>query len=105
MTTLKNISYDPAWSPVGDKIAFVSKDSGHDEIYVITADGAVIQKLTSRHNDWDKHPTFSPNGTRIVFFSSRDTGRRQLWIMNTDGSNQENLSNNQYEDWDPIWIP
>ena len=105
ITTLKNISYDPAWSPTGDKIAFVSKDSGHDEIYVITADGAVIQKLTSRHNDWDKHPTFSPDGAKIVFFSNRDTGRRQLWIMNMDGSDQQNLSNNQYEDWDPIWIP
>lgn len=105
ITTLKNISYDPAWSPAGDKIAFVSKDSGNDEIYSISADGSVIQKLTSRHNSWDKHPSFSPDGSQIVFFSNRDTGLRQLWIMNADGSNQRNLSNNQYEDWDPIWIP
>ncbi|MEZ4617812.1 MAG: hypothetical protein R2867_20195, partial [Caldilineaceae bacterium] len=105
ITTLKNISYDPAWSPAGNKIAFVSKDSGNDEIYVITADGAVIQKLTARHNSWDKHPSFSPDGSQIVFFSNRDTNRRQLWMMNSDGSNQRNLSNNQYEDWDPIWIP
>lgn len=105
LTTLQNISYDPAWSPLGDKIALVSKDSGNDEIYVISADGAVIQKLTARHNSWDKHPTFSPDGSQIVFFSNRDTGRRQLWIMNADGSNQRNLSNNDYEDWDPIWVP
>ncbi len=105
ITTLKNISYDPAWSPAGDKIAFVSKDSGNDEIHVISADGAILQKLTARHNSWDKHPSFSPDGSRIVFFSNRESGRRQLWIMNVDGSNQQNLSNNQYEDWDPIWIP
>ncbi|MCB0061174.1 MAG: PD40 domain-containing protein [Caldilineaceae bacterium] len=105
ITTLKNISYDAAWSPAGDKIAFVSKDSGNDEIYTITTDGSILQKLTSRNASWDKHPSFSPDGTRIVFFSNRDTGRRQLWIMNVDGSNQQNLSNNQYEDWDPVWIP
>ena len=105
ITTLKNISYDPAWSPQGDKIVFVSKDSGNDEIYTVTADGSIIQKLTSRSNSWDKHPSFSPDGSQIVFFSNRDTGRRQLWIMNADGSNQRSLSNNDYEDWDPIWVP
>lgn len=105
VTTLKNISYDPSWSPQGNLIAFVSKDSGNDEIYAITADGSILQKLTARNNNWDKHPSFSPDGNQIVFFSNRDTGRRQLWIMNSDGSNQRNLSNNPYEDWDPIWIP
>jgi hypothetical protein len=105
ITTLKNISYDPAWSPQGNLIAFVSKDGGNDEIYTITTDGSIISKLTARSNSWDKHPSFSPDGSQIVFFSNRDTGRRQLWIMNADGSNQRNLSSNQYEDWDPIWIP
>jgi len=105
ITTLKNISYDPAWSPQGNLIAFVSKDGGNDEIYTITADGSILQKLTARNNNWDKHPSFSPDGNQLVFFSNRDTGRRQLWIMNSDGSNQRNLSNNPYEDWDPIWIP
>lgn len=105
VTTLKNISYDPSWSPRGDLIAFVSKDAGNDEIYTITPDGSIIQKLTARSNSWDKHPSFSPDGSQIVFFSNRDSNRRQLWIMNADGSNQRNLSNNQYEDWDPVWIP
>jgi len=105
VTTLKTISYDPTWSPRGDLIAFVSKDGGNDEIYTITPDGSVIQKLTARNNSWDKHPSFSPDGGQIVFFSNRGMNRRQLWIMNADGSNQRNLSNNQYEDWDPVWIP
>ncbi|MCB0123724.1 MAG: PD40 domain-containing protein, partial [Caldilineaceae bacterium] len=105
LTTLKTISYDPSWSPRGNLIVFVSKDSGNDEIYTVTADGAILQKLTARNNNWDKHPSFSPDGNQIVFFSNRDTGRRQLWIMNADGSNQRPLSPNPYEDWDPIWIP
>jgi TolB protein len=106
------ISYDPAWSPRGDQIVFVSTNTGNDEIYTLTVDGSVQQQLTNNSFEWDKHPTWSPDGSRIVFYSNRDTGKRRLWIMNVDGSNQSNLSatlppvaNDQYEDWDPIWVP
>ncbi len=96
-------SYDPAWSPKGDWIAFVSNNSGNDEIYRISPDGAIVQQLTDNTWEWDKHPTWSPDGSQIVFFSNRDTSRRQLWIMNADGSNQRQLLASDGEDWDPIW--
>lgn len=105
LTAFKGMSYDPAWSPRGDKIAFVGTDSGSDEIYLVTTDGSVLQQLTFNNNQWDKHPTWSPDGSQLVFFSNRDTGRRQIWIMKADGSDQRNISNNTYEDWDPIWVP
>lgn len=104
LTTLKGASYDPAWSPGGEWIAFVSTDSGGDEIYRVSPDGAVSQRLTFNTWEWDKHPSWSPDGTRIVFYSNRDSGRRQLWVMNSDGSGQVNLSNNEYNDWDPVWV-
>jgi len=98
------INYDPAWSPTSDLIAFVSTNSGNDEIYTVTADGSILTQLTVNSYEWDKHPSWSPDGSQIVFFSNRETGRRQLWIMNADGTGQRNLSNNAYEDWEPIWI-
>jgi hypothetical protein len=104
LTTLKNASYDPAWSPTGGWIAFVSTDSGGDEIYRVNADGSVTQRLTFNTWEWDKHPSWSPDGSRIAFYSNRETGRRQLWVMNSDGSGQVNLSNNEYNDWDPVWV-
>ena len=33
--------------------------------------------------------TFSPDGKQLVFWSNRDTGRRQLWIMNADGKGRQ----------------
>lgn len=101
---IRAINYDPAWSPRGDLIAFVSTNNGNDEVYTVTIDGAVVTQLTNNKFEWDKHPSWSPDGNQIVFFSNRETGRRQLWIMNDDGSDQRNLSSNPFEDWDPIWI-
>ena len=98
------IAYDPVWSPTREQIAFVSNDSGNDEIWVINRDGSGALQLTrDRYSWWDKHPSWSPDGSRIVFWSNR-TGRRQIWVMNSDGSNLYSLSRTGYDDWDPVWI-
>jgi hypothetical protein len=100
----KTVSYDPTWSPLGGVITFVTNDDGDDEVFTVNLDGSIHTQLTYNGPDWDKHPTWSPDGSKIVFFSNRDTGRRQLWIMNANGSGQQNLSNSAADDWDPIWI-
>lgn len=97
-------SYDPAWSPRGDRIAFVSVEPGNDEIFAINPDGSNRQRLTNNSWEWDKHPSWSPDGSQIVFYSNRETGRRQLWIMDADGSNQRRLLDSPYNDWDPVWV-
>jgi Tol biopolymer transport system component len=89
---------------VDDRIALVSTDSGNDEIFVINADGSELRRLTNNSWEWDKHPTWSPDGRNILFYSNRDTGRRQLWMMKADGSEQRIVTNSQFNDWDPIWI-
>lgn len=96
-------SYDPAWSPTGQWIAFVSTNTGNDEIYRVSTDGAVVEQLTFNSWEWDKHPSWSPDGSRIVFYSNRDTSRRQIWVMNADGSNQQLLTQSDGNDWDPVW--
>lgn len=104
VTALGGQNYDPAWSPTGEWIAFVSTETGGDEIYRVDPTGAVAQRLTVNTWEWDKHPSWSPDGSQIVFYSNREAGRRQLWIMDRDGANQRNLSANEFNDWDPIWV-
>jgi len=103
--TGRGIAYDPAWSPVDDRIAFVSNESGAgDEIYVIRSNGDDMRRLTyDQTQAWDKFPTWSPDGARIAFWSSR-TGNRQIWVMNADGSEQRNLSQNGFNDFEPVWV-
>jgi len=104
LTSLDDVCYDPVWSPDGYHIAFVSEHTGSDDIWVIGADGTGVRQLTKNDWEWEKHPSWSPDGSKIVYWSNLGTGRQQIWIMNADGSNQMNLSNNEYNDWDPIWI-
>jgi hypothetical protein len=104
ITHMKAIAYDPVWSPTGNTIAFVSPEPGNDEIFIVNADGSGLTQLTFNQWEWDKHPTWSPDGSQIVFWSNRETQRQQIWIMNADGSNQRNLSNNTFNDWDPVWV-
>ncbi|MGZ5434554.1 MAG: TolB family protein [Pyrinomonadaceae bacterium] len=55
----------------------------------------------------DDSPTWSFDGTRIIFRSDRDRDccdpTPQIWVMNADGSNQVNLSNNAFGDYRPAW--
>jgi Tol biopolymer transport system component len=55
--------------------------------------------------DYDKHPSWSPDGAQIVYWAVHQGGPRQIWVMGAaDGSNKRNISNNDHNDWDAIWI-
>lgn len=110
-------AWNPVWSPTEEKIAFVSNDSSDDEIWVAHRDGSQLQRLTSTNEEYNGreigkdtflaeqngHPSWSPDGTQIVFWSNRG-GNRQIWVMNADGSNPRCLSIPGHDDWDPVWI-
>ena len=53
-------SYDPAWSPPGDLIAFVSQEPGNDEIYTIRPDGSDMRRLTSQQLGVGQAPVLVP---------------------------------------------
>ena len=45
--------FAPAWSPDGDRIAFISDRDGNDQLYVMRADGSGIVRLTTGQADKD----------------------------------------------------
>ncbi len=52
---------EPAWSPDGSTIAFVSKRSGTSDLYAMNEDGSGTRRLTSTKDD-DAQPSWSPDG-------------------------------------------
>ena len=58
-------------SPLHAKIAFHSNREGNWEVYLMNADGTNKHKLTN-HPRVDTEPHWSPDGSPIVFISTRD---------------------------------
>jgi TolB protein len=110
----------PTWSPDGRRLLFTSVREGGSlgdpslpasdtpaEIYVMNADGSAQTNLSHNPNH-DTSPSFSPDGTRIVFASNRDSQARtdyELYTMNADGNDVRRLTTSPGLDRRPAWSP
>ena len=83
----------PAFSPGGERIAFVSTRDGSSEIYTMYADGSNQTRLTNNASG-ARYPAFFPDGERIVFATDRDANF-EIYVMNADGSNETRLTHDQ----------
>lgn len=88
------------WSPNGSTFVFASlKDY---QIYVVRANSRQPNKITTLGRNAD--PVFSPDGQSIYFCSER-SGRWQLWRMNVDGSQPEQLTRDGFDNTHPYPSP
>ncbi len=93
----------PAWSPNGMQIAGATNwlDESHTDIYLVDVNNADNPKrLTSMGHS--KSPTWSPDGRQIAFSSYQD-GHWQIYVMNADGSNLHNITNDGDNNDSPAW--
>jgi Tol biopolymer transport system component len=122
----------PRWSPDGAWLAFTREAPGgpwmqagpagpapgggpqggdgplavplpHADIYRVAASGGEPQRLTDSPGD-DRAPVFSPDGTHILFDSTRD-GNTEIYVMNADGSDERRITTDEGEDWGASWSP
>ena len=83
-------NWGPTWSPDGRKIAFSSQRLFEgDDIYVMTAEGKELERLTEGGNNWS--PVYSPDGTKIAYVSGR-RGNSNIYIMDANGNNAVKLT-------------
>jgi len=117
-STMLNAGYDnfPLWSPRGDLIMFSRLSEGNYEIYTIKPDGTGVKRLTNARGN-DAHQGWSPDGESIVFASTRlgfkdemiytDAPQPygELFVMRYDGTNLQQITDNQWEEGTPAWQP
>ena len=71
------------------------KRADHFDIFVMSSEGANLTALTTAPLYTDRpvnnvSPSWSPDGSQIVFLSDRD-GRWEIFSMNPDGSDQRQM--------------
>ena len=84
----------------------------NDDIYVINLDGSGLRRLTDNGLAWDTFPSFSPDGSKILFrrlLRQRENEvtltNSEVMVMNNDGSHVVNLTRDGYFDGWPAWSP
>ncbi|MDX2343049.1 MAG: hypothetical protein QNL12_04635, partial [Acidimicrobiia bacterium] len=88
------------------RIAFVSNaDQSSGEIYLRDFAGSTPIRLTN-NTEFDRSPMWSPDGTQIAFSRGPGMGPDNLFVMDSDGENQINLTSgvgtvNTVLDWSP----
>ena len=96
----------PKWSPDGKQLALTSTDGSPDgmtDVCVMDSEGIVLKNLT-RSPGIDEVGSWSPDGSKIVFFSNRD-GNGEIYVMDSNGRKQVNLTNHPALDAAPTWSP
>jgi TolB protein len=90
-------SYWHGWSPDGKTLVYCAERDGSYDIYAIPACGGAETRLTASPG-LDDGPEFSPDG-KFIYFNSTRTGKMKIWRMKPDGSDQEQVSFGESNDW------
>src|ERR1700674_961491 len=98
------LDYNPAWSPDGKWIAFTSERDGSADLYRMRIDGSGLERLTD-DPAFDDQAAFSPDGSHIVFVTTRAGGTADLWILDVQTHRAKPLTSGPGGDFRPAWSP
>ncbi len=121
LTNLPGYDAEATISPVGGRIVFTSTRDGDIELYSMNLDGSDVKRLTNRPG-YDGGAFFSWDGKRIVWRAPGGDGvaedyrallkrglvrpsKLEIWIMDADGSNKQQITSNGKANFAPFWHP
>ncbi|HEY85915.1 MAG TPA: hypothetical protein G4N96_12485 [Chloroflexi bacterium] len=91
-----------SWAPDSNQIVYRSGRDGKQGIWISNRDDSGARPITSDGSD--SFPAWSPNGRKIAFH--REVGGNvDIYVMNTDGSSVQRLTDAPGPDTLPAWTP
>lgn len=111
LSSRKANDFSPSTSKVENKIAFLSDKGGKVSLFVMNTDGSNVKNLTpdlktsdANGNElWAYKTSWSPDGKKIVF-NVKINGDFELFIVNSDGTELTQITNNRDTDMTPFWM-
>ena len=92
----------PSYAPDGQRIAYVSFESGRPEIYVHYIQTGRRERITS-FEGLNGAPAWSPDGNRLAFVLSRD-GNPEIYVMDLGSKKLSRVTNHFSIDTEPSWM-
>ncbi len=93
----------PAWSPDGNKLAYVSFERGNSAIYIQDISTG-SRELISANKGINGGPSFSPDGSRIALTLSYG-GNPDIYIMDLATKKTTQITKHFAIDVEPTWMP
>ncbi len=92
----------PSYAPDGQRIAYVSFESGRPEIFVHYIQTGRRERITS-FEGLNGAPSWSPDGQRLAFVLSRD-GNPEIYVMELASKQLRRVTNHFAIDTEPDWM-
>jgi len=90
--------WSPAWDPDGSRIAYEQYSGAIRTVRPDwTGDGAIVPSGSD--------PDWSPDGSKIAFWRDAPYPNGEIFVVNSDGTNETRLTNNAVNDFAPAWSP
>jgi Tol biopolymer transport system component len=96
-------SYLHGWSPDGMWLTYTAERNNEYDIYKIHIKKKKEVRLTSAPG-LDDGSEYTPDG-KFIYFNSVRSGTMKLWRMRPDGSGQEQVTFDEFNDWFPHISP
>jgi Tol biopolymer transport system component len=99
--------YLPVWSPDGKRIAFIAGHNPQRNIHIIGADGSNSYQVT-QGNRRILNINWSSSGQELLYVAYSFEGQPtqgEVYTINVDGSQEQRLTFNTFEEVYPVWQP
>ena len=100
-------SIHPNWSPDSRKLIYCADDDLHppkkNEAAIYVVDLQSRQTTTLISGGTNTYPSWSPDGSKIAFRKMLGEMNSEVFVANSDGTGQQNLTNHPTFDGWPAW--